>query len=55
MEEKIDKKNVELCVIPTSTKKFTERNEDYIDEILKKLPWKIYYLYKNYKFTILTN
>ncbi|KRX01421.1 hypothetical protein PPERSA_01324 [Pseudocohnilembus persalinus] len=38
MEEKIDKKNVELCVIPTSTKKFTERNEDYIDEILKKLP-----------------
>jgi len=38
MEEKINKTNVELAVIPTSTKTFTARNADYVEKILKTLP-----------------
>jgi len=38
MEEKINKINVELCVIPVETKRFTPRDPEYVDKILKKLP-----------------
>lgn len=38
MEEKINKTNVEMCVITTQDKKFTERNEEYIANIIKQLP-----------------
>jgi 20S proteasome subunit alpha 5 len=38
MEEKINKTNIELAVIPTSTRKFTSRPVDYVEKILKKLP-----------------
>jgi len=38
MEEKINKINVELAVIPIATKRFLSRNADYVEKILKKLP-----------------
>jgi 20S proteasome subunit alpha 5 len=38
MEEKINNINVELCVIPTSTKRFVSRDSEYVEKIIKKLP-----------------
>jgi len=38
MEEKINNINVELCVIPTATKRFVSRDSDYVEKIIKRLP-----------------
>ncbi len=37
MEEKINKNNVELCVISTASRVYTERSPEYVDEIIKNL------------------
>ncbi|EGR31210.1 proteasome alpha subunit, putative [Ichthyophthirius multifiliis] len=37
MEEKINKKNVELCVISTANPIYTERSPEYVEEIIKNL------------------
>ena len=39
MEEKINKDNCELCVIPASTKKFEQRSPEYIENIIKNCRW----------------
>jgi len=37
MEEKINKNNVELCSIPRTTAKYTTRDPDYVDNLLKQI------------------
>lgn len=37
MEEKINKLNVELCVVSAETKKFEIYKPEYVDEIIKSL------------------
>lgn len=37
MTDKINKYNVELCIISTETKKFESYTPEYVDEIIKTL------------------
>jgi len=37
MEEKINKLNVELCVVRVDTKKFESYKPEYVEEIIKTL------------------
>lgn len=39
MQEKINNANVELVTIPVSTRLYTVKSPEYIDEILKTIKW----------------